>query len=65
MSVLPVLVFIEKSQLIPFVEALLRPHAVEVHGRAWGSIPDYVGFLRRFIRRPCFPFLGIVGNARC
>ncbi len=32
MSVKPVLVFIEKSQLIPFIEALLRPHAVEVHG---------------------------------
>ena len=32
MSTLPVLVFIEKSQLIPFVEALLQPHAVEVRG---------------------------------
>jgi hypothetical protein len=32
MSHLPVLVFIEKSQLVPFVEALLHPHAVEVEG---------------------------------
>jgi hypothetical protein len=32
MSVSPVLVFIEKAQLVPFVEALLRPCAVEVEG---------------------------------
>jgi hypothetical protein len=32
MSVLPVLMFIEKAQLVPFVEALLRPYAVEVEG---------------------------------
>ncbi len=32
MSVLPVLVFIEKAQLVPFMEAILRPHAVEVQG---------------------------------
>jgi hypothetical protein len=32
MSDFPILVFIEDSQLVPFVEALLRPHAVEVRG---------------------------------
>jgi hypothetical protein len=32
MSAKPVLVFIEKAQLVPFVETLLRPHLVEVHG---------------------------------
>jgi hypothetical protein len=29
---MPVLVCIEKAQLVPFIEALLRPHAVEVRG---------------------------------
>src|SRR5258708_1080897 len=32
MSDLPVRVFVEKAQEVPFVEALLRPYAVEVHG---------------------------------
>jgi hypothetical protein len=32
MSVKPVLVVIEKAQLVPFIEALLHPHLIEVCG---------------------------------
>jgi hypothetical protein len=54
MSDLPVLVFVEKEQEVPFVQAFLHPYAIEVHGgfTQSGAISSGEASLLDFPERP-------------